>query len=86
MSDKLWPPSAAAVDDEESDERQGYEYCRGEVGGGVAEFLDLIVDGDGESAGDAGDVATDHEDYTEFTDGVGEGEDGGGEERGAREG
>jgi hypothetical protein len=84
--DKLGPLSAEAVDKQESDEGEDYQYAGGEICCGVLEFLDLIVDGNGECAGDAGNVATDHEDNPEFADGVGEGKDGGSDERHARKG
>ena len=79
-SNKLRPPVAAAVDEQEGKEGEGDEGGGGKVRVGVTEFLDVVKDGDGEGAGDAGDVAADHEDYAEFADGVGEGEDGRGEE------
>ncbi len=83
--DKFGPPSAEAVDEEESDEGEGDQGGGGQVGGGVLELLHLVIDGDGEGSGDSGDVASDHEDDSELADGVGEGEDGGGEEGHARE-
>ena len=76
---------AAPVDKQESEEGDGDEHECGAVGGGVVELLHLVEDGDGERASDAGDVAAEHEDDAELADGVGEGEDGGGEEAGARE-
>ena len=82
--DKLGPLSAEAIDEQESDEGESDQGSGGEVCGGVLELLDLIEDGDGEGSGDAGDVAANHEDDSELADGVGEGEDGGGEKRHAR--
>ena len=42
------------------------------MGGGVVEFLDLVVKGDTGDLGDARDGAADHEDDPEFTERVGE--------------
>ena len=36
----------------------------------VGEVLHLVIDGDGEGAGGAGDISADHEHHAEFTDGV----------------
>ena len=68
---------AAGVKQDERGEGDSKEHERGVVGLGVGEILHLVVDGDGESARGAGNVAADHEDDAEFSDGVGEAEGGG---------
>jgi len=73
-------------------EKEKCENCdankqeRSAIGGGPGEILDLIVDRDGESASGAGDVAPDHEDDSEFTDGVGKAKCGRGDEGVGRKG
>jgi hypothetical protein len=64
--------AAARVEQDERDEGDAQQEQRGAIGLGVAEILNLIVDGDGQGAGSAGDIAADHEDDAEFTHGVGE--------------
>lgn len=55
------------------------------MGAGVIEGLDTVVDVDGDGAGDAGEIAANHENYAEFAEGVSEAEDNGGEQAGKRE-
>lgn len=78
MLDKFGAPLITSVDDEEGREGENEKCGGGNVCGGIAEFLDLVVDRDGERSGDAGDVSADHQDDAELADGMGEGEDGGG--------
>ena len=85
LSKERPPGGAAPVDGEEGEEAEEEQEFGGAVCGGVVEVLHLVVEGDGEGAGGAGDVSAEHEDDAEFADGVGEGEDRRGDERGLRE-
>ncbi len=77
-----WP----SVDGDEGKGAEDEQDGGSLVGGGVVEVFNLVEEDDGESAGGSGDVSTEHEDDAEFTEGVEEGEDAGGEERPAGEG
>src|ERR1700691_4590432 len=79
--------AAAHIEEHQGDEGDAEQDERSAIGGGVGEVLDLVVDGNGEGAGGAGDVAADHEDDTEFTDRVREAESRGGDDgvRGERQ-
>ena len=55
------------------------------VGLGVFQRLDVVVDLHRDDPGLARDVAADHQHHAELADGVGEAEDGGGEEAGPRQ-
>src|ERR1039457_1212840 len=65
---------------------EGEEDGGSAAGGGVVEVFDLVIEDDGEGAGGAGDVAAEHEDYSEFADGVEEAEDCSGDQRSTCEG
>ena len=74
------PEGGLEVDEEEGGGGGGEQEESGMVGGGVVAFFDEVEEGDGEGAGVAGDVAAEHEDDAELADGVGKGEEGGGEQ------
>ena len=65
-------PGVAHVEEHERKGGDADQKERGSIRGGVGKFLDLVVDGDGESACGAGDVAANHENHAELADGVGE--------------
>src|SRR5437660_734120 len=64
-----------AVEDRKHHKRNKQEQHRGFVRGGVVERLYAVVDVDGDRAGDAREIATDHEDDAEFAECVRKAED-----------
>src|SRR5262245_41501177 len=59
------------IDESEKKEGDGKQSKRELIGGGVLDGLHVIVNGNGDSARGAGEIATDHEDDAKFAESVG---------------